>query len=86
MNEIYFVDSTLRDGHQSLWATRMTAPMMLSIAPIMDRAGFKCCEVGAAGNHFVAYMRYLRENPWEKPPGRYTPAHRPPALDPEPSS
>lgn len=66
MNEIYFVDSTLRDGHQSLWATRMTAAMMLSIAPVVDRAGFKCVEVGAAGNHFVAYLRYLRENPWEK--------------------
>lgn len=66
MSEIHFVDSTLRDGHQSLWATRMTTSMMLSIAPTMDRAGFKCIEVGATGNHFVAYMRYLRENPWEK--------------------
>ena len=65
MNEIEFVDSTLRDGHQSLWATRMTAAMMLPIAPTMDRAGFKYIEVGSM-NHFVAYARYLRENPWEK--------------------
>jgi len=66
MEEIEFVDVTMRDGHQSLWATRMTAPMMLPIAPIMDRAGFKCIQVGSSGNHFVAYARYLRENPWEK--------------------
>lgn len=65
MTEIAFVDSTLRDGHQSLWATRMTAAMMLPIAPVMDRAGFKYIEVGSM-NHFVAYARYLRENPWEK--------------------
>lgn len=65
MTEIEFVDSTIRDGHQSLWATRMSAAMMLPIAPTMDRAGFKYIEVGG-GNHFVAYARYLRENPWEK--------------------
>ena len=66
MEEIDFVDVTIRDGHQSLWATRMTAAMMLSIAPIMDQAGFKCIQAGSSGNHFVAYARYLRENPWEK--------------------
>ena len=66
MEEIEFVDVTMRDGHQSLWATRMTAPMMLSIAPVIDRAGYHCIQVGSSGNHFVAYGRYLRENPWEK--------------------
>ncbi|MBI2959475.1 MAG: hypothetical protein HYY28_04115 [Betaproteobacteria bacterium] len=66
MEEIEFVDVTLRDGHQSLWATRMSAPMMLPIAPLIDRAGYKCIQVGSSGNHFVAYSRYLRENPWEK--------------------
>ncbi len=66
MNEIEFVDTTLRDGHQSLWATRMTAAAMLRVAPIIDGAGFKYAEVGASGNHFVAYARYLRENPLEK--------------------
>ncbi|MBI2316050.1 MAG: pyruvate carboxylase, partial [Betaproteobacteria bacterium] len=66
MEEIEFIDVTMRDGHQSLWATRMTAAMMLPSAPVMDRAWFKCIQVGASGNHFVAYARYLRENPWEK--------------------
>ncbi len=65
MNEISFFDSTLRDGPQSLWACRMTAPEMLSIAPTLDRAGFKCTE-GPTLNTFIVYMRFLRENPWEK--------------------
>jgi oxaloacetate decarboxylase (Na+ extruding) subunit alpha len=66
MNEINFLDTTLRDGHQSLWATRMTAAMMLPIATILDRAGFTYTDSVASGNHFVAYARYLKENPWVK--------------------
>ena len=38
---IYFVDMTLRDGHQSLWATRMTTAMMLPIAKAMDEVGYQ---------------------------------------------
>jgi oxaloacetate decarboxylase (Na+ extruding) subunit alpha len=40
METIRFVDTTLRDGHQSLWAENMTTGMMLPIAETMDRAGF----------------------------------------------
>ena len=40
MREIKIVDQTLRDAHQSLWASRMTTAMMLSVAERMDRAGF----------------------------------------------
>ncbi len=65
MDEIEFVDVSIRDGHQSLWATRMSAASMLPIAPAIDRAGFKIVQV-CAGNHFVVSARYLRENPWEK--------------------
>ena len=65
MNEIYFVDCTIRDGPQSLWANRMTAAEMLSIAPVIDRAGYKRVE-GPNLNGFIVYMRFLRENPWEK--------------------
>ncbi len=36
MNEICFLDETVRDGQQSLWATRMTTAMMLPIAPVME--------------------------------------------------
>jgi oxaloacetate decarboxylase (Na+ extruding) subunit alpha len=65
MKEISFVDTTLRDGHQSLWATRMKTAHMMPIAPLMDRAGFKMAELMGTV-HFDACLRYLRENPWER--------------------
>jgi oxaloacetate decarboxylase alpha subunit len=65
MKEIGFVDCTIRDGPQSLWANRMTAAEMLSIAPTIDRAGYKRVE-GPNLNAFIVYLRFLRENPWEK--------------------
>ena len=65
MKEISFVDTTLRDGHQSLWATRMRTAHMLPIAPIMDEAGFKAVELMGTV-HFDACLRYLREDPWER--------------------
>ncbi len=65
MSEISFVDVTLRDGHQSLWATRMTTAMMLPVAARMDAMGFKAIELMGTV-HFDACIRYLRENPWER--------------------
>ena len=41
----WFVDVTLRDAHQCLWATRMTTAMMADIAPRLDRAGFEAHDV-----------------------------------------
>ena len=41
MNEVHFVDTTLRDGTQSLWAESMTTGMMLPVAERMDQAGFE---------------------------------------------
>jgi oxaloacetate decarboxylase alpha subunit len=65
MKEITFIDTTLRDGHQSLWATRMRTAHMIPIAPMMDEAGFKSIELMGTV-HFDACLRYLRENPWER--------------------
>ena len=65
MKDIRLVDTTLRDGPQSLWATRMKTAHMLPIAPVMDDAGFKAIELMGAC-HFDACLRYLRENPWER--------------------
>lgn len=65
MKEINFVDTTLRDGHQSLWATRMKTSHMLPIAPVIDNAGFKAAELMGTV-HFDACLRYLREDPWER--------------------
>lgn len=65
MSEIDFIDTTLRDGHQSLWATRMTTAMMLPIAPVIDRAGYKLVDLMGTVQ-FDACVRYLREDPWER--------------------
>ncbi len=65
MNDISFVDTTLRDGHQSLWAEGMTTGMMLPIAKQMDRAGFEAIEL-LASSHLKKCVRELRENPWER--------------------
>ena len=47
MPEIKVIDTTLRDAHQSLWATRMTTAMMIPVAEKMDRAGFEAIDLKA---------------------------------------
>ena len=63
--DITFVDTTLRDGHQSLWAENMTTGMMLSVAEQMDRAGFEAMEL-ISGSHLKKCVRELKEDPWER--------------------
>lgn len=65
MRELGFVDTTLRDAHQCLWATRMTTAMMLPIAPRMDGIGFAAIDLMGAVT-FDVCVRYLREDPWER--------------------
>jgi len=65
VTEFYFVDTTFRDGHASLWAEGMTTDMMLSVAPQVDRAGFTAMEV-IATSHFKKCVRELHEDPWER--------------------
>jgi oxaloacetate decarboxylase alpha subunit len=65
MRKINFIDTTFRDGHQSLWAEGMTTGMMLPVAQQMDKIGFKGMEVIAA-SHFLKCVRELREDPWER--------------------
>jgi oxaloacetate decarboxylase alpha subunit len=64
-SSIGLIDTTLRDGNQSLWATRMTTEMMLPILPVMDEAGYHSIEIMAGVNMDVC-VRYLGENPWDK--------------------
>jgi oxaloacetate decarboxylase alpha subunit len=59
------IETTLRDGQQSLWATRMTTPMLLPVLPALDRAGFTAIECMATVV-MDACVRYLQENPWER--------------------
>ena len=64
MNEIRFVDTTLRDGQLSLWALGMRTGAMLAIAEQMDRCGFESMEFfGFAG--YIKMVREHKENPWD---------------------
>lgn len=65
MTDIRFVDTTIRDGHQSLWAERMTTGMMLPIAKNLNDAGFAAIEL-LSGSHIRKAVRELREDPWER--------------------
>ncbi len=55
----------LRDGHQSLIATRMRTEDMLPIAARLDQAGFYSLEVWG-GATFDACVRFLKEDPWAR--------------------
>ncbi|MCB1739678.1 MAG: carboxylase [Gammaproteobacteria bacterium] len=65
MSRISFVDTTLRDGHQCLWATRMSTRMLEPALERMDRIGFEAIELMGAV-HFDACVRYLKEDPWAR--------------------
>jgi oxaloacetate decarboxylase (Na+ extruding) subunit alpha len=62
---IKFVDTTIRDGHQSLWAENMTTGMMLPVAEAMDRAGFDAIEL-ISSSHLKKCVRELKEDPWAR--------------------
>lgn len=62
---VKITDTTMRDGHQSLLATRMRTDDMLPIAEEMDEAGFHSVEVWG-GATFDTALRFLREDPWER--------------------
>jgi oxaloacetate decarboxylase alpha subunit len=65
MRPLHITDTTLRDAHQSLWATRMHLGDMLPILPKMDDVGYWSLEVWG-GATFDAALRFLDENPWER--------------------
>lgn len=63
--DIRLVDTTFRDGSQSLWASGMRTGMMEAVAGAMDRAGFDVVEVPLIGVYFKKFVRDLKEDPWE---------------------
>ena len=65
MRHIKFIDVTVRDGQQSLWATRMTNEMLLPILGRMDQVGFETIDL-VGGAVFDVCVRYLREDPWQR--------------------
>ena len=62
-DEVRFIDTTLRDGNQSLWALNMRVGAMLPAAPHMDLAGFESMEFFLSVI-FKKYVREHKENPW----------------------
>ncbi len=65
MREIHFMDTTLRDAHQSLLATRMKTSEMLPVLGEMDEIGYSAFEMWG-GATFDSCLRYLNEDPWER--------------------
>ncbi len=62
---VRIVETSVRDGHQSLFATRMTTKEVVDLCKIYDDAGFYAIEVWG-GATFDAAMRFLNEDPWER--------------------
>ena len=62
---VKITDTTLRDAHQSLWATRMRTDDMLRVLEHHDRIGYYSLEVWG-GATFDATLRFLDENPWDR--------------------
>ncbi|HEX3033410.1 MAG TPA: pyruvate/oxaloacetate carboxyltransferase, partial [Bacillota bacterium] len=62
---VKITDTTLRDAHQSLWATRMRTEEMLPILDKLDEVGYHSLEVWG-GATFDVCLRYLNVDPWER--------------------
>lgn len=65
MSKVKIVDTTLRDAHQSLIATRMPYEVMEPVLDDMDNIGFHAVECWG-GATFDACLRFLKEDPWER--------------------
>jgi pyruvate carboxylase subunit B len=65
MKTILFNNTVLRDGHQSMAATRMTTAQMLPAAPILDGMGFNGLETWG-GATIDSSLRFLNENPFDR--------------------
>jgi len=62
---VFITDTTLRDAHQSLFATRMSLEQMEPALEMLDEVGFFSLEMWG-GATFDAAIRFLKENPWER--------------------
>jgi oxaloacetate decarboxylase (Na+ extruding) subunit alpha len=63
---IDFVDTSLRDGNQSLWsATGLTTPDVLTIAPALDLVGYHALDF-TSSTHMAVSVRFHHEDPWER--------------------
>lgn len=65
MSKIKIMETCLRDGHQSLMATRLKTEEILPVVETMDKAGYHSMEVWG-GATFDSAIRFLNEDPWER--------------------
>lgn len=66
MAKVQLVETSLRDGNQCLWsALGVDTAKTLTIAPVMDRVGFKAIDF-TTSTHMGVAVRYKKENPWER--------------------
>lgn len=66
MADIRFVETSLRDGNQSLWAALgVDTARTLTIAPLMDEVGYQAIDF-TTSTHMGVAVRYKREDPWER--------------------
>ncbi len=61
---VEILDTTLRDGQQSLWGMRMQAGMALPVADLLDRTGFSVIDF-AGSSHMEVLIKYKQEDTWE---------------------
>ena len=64
-NPLKVQDLSIRDGHQSLFATRGRTEDMIPVAEMMDEVGFWAIETWG-GATFDTMHRFLNEDPWER--------------------
>ncbi len=64
-NPVKIMDLSLRDGHQSLFATRGRTEDMIPVAELMDEVGFWAIETWG-GATFDTMHRFLNEDPWQR--------------------
>ena len=62
---VQVTETCLRDGHQSLFATRMTTEEVLLALKELDQVGYRAIEIWG-GATFDACLRFLDEDPWER--------------------
>ena len=77
MADVQLVETSLRDGNQCLWgATGINTAMTLTIAPVMERVGFKAIDF-TTSTHMGVAVRYKQEDPVgaDPPDGRGNAEH-----------
>src|SRR5688572_22639741 len=66
MADVDIVETSLRDGNQCLWAALgVDTAKTLTIAPVMDRVGFRAIDF-TTSTHMGVAVRYKKEDPWER--------------------